>query len=477
MRLGRVSISLRLTLWFATIFLLGWVAFGAAMWFNLKHSLTQERRATLTRRLDRLQELLLKTQGEANADRYGDFKDFAHATGNGLSEVFRADGQRYYPSPSSAARNFPWPSATLSATKQFLLVNSSGQFYWVLSRPWQLGADKIDLMAAAPAAGNQLILDTFWSGLLASAPLLLLTSSLGGYWLSRRALRPVDRITATARSISIRNLSKRLPETGSADELQRLTETCNAMLARLDSAVGQIRQFTADASHELRGPLSFVRTVSEVALRNQKIDEESRACFHDIVGEVAKASVLLDDMLTLARADARSSEAVLEALDIGMLLQQACAHALPIAVERGLRFSTKIPEETLWAAADEQTLRRLFWILLDNAMKYTSAPGEITVSLRAADAALLIEVRDTGVGIPAKDLPFVFNRFYRADPSRSQTEGSGLGLSIAQWIAALHSGALSITSELHHGTTVQLKLPILADQEIHSLLSLQNESA
>jgi len=459
-RLNRVSISLRLTLWFASIFLIGWVTFGAAMWINLKHSLTQERRLTLVRRLDRLQELLLKSQEKDQNERIQDFKDFAHATGNGLNEVMQPNGQRYFPSPSTAAKNFAWPQVDSTQPENFCRIESNGQSYWVLQRAWQLGSDPVYLMAAAPATANQQILDSFWSGMLASAPLLIFVSSLGGYWLSRRALRPVDRIVTKARTIGIRNLSERLPETGRADELQRLTETCNAMLGRIESAVSQIKKFTADASHELRGPLSFVRTVSEVALRNPKIDTESQQAFKDIVDEVAKAAVLLEDMLTLARADARSTEAVLEATDISTLLHESCEHARPIASERGLTLSMMIPENTpALAAADESTLRRLFWILLDNAIKYTPSPGEVAVTLKTAKDAIHITVQDTGVGIPAEDLPFIFNRFYRADPSRSQTEGSGLGLAIAKWIAELHSGELAITSEVDKGTTVHLRLP------------------
>jgi signal transduction histidine kinase len=240
-----------------------------------------------------------------------------------------------------------------------------------------------------------------------------------------------------------------------------LTETFNAMLERLESAVGQIKQFTADASHELRGPLSFVRTVAEVALRNPKIDTESREAFNDIVSEVAKSAVLLEDMLTLARADARSAEAVLEALDVAAVLRNAYERALQIATERGLSLTSRIPaDEPAWAIADELTLRRLFWILLDNAIKYTPAPGKIAVSLSLVNTDLLIEVSDTGMGIPAADLPFIFNRFYRADPSRGQTEGSGLGLAIAKWIADLHGGVLSVFSEIDKGTKVQLKLPV-----------------
>jgi heavy metal sensor kinase len=463
MRLNRASISLRLTLWFFCIFLLGWVSFGAAMWFHLKLTLADERYLTLSRRIDRLQDLLHKTQNEDPAERFQEFKDFSHATGNGLAEIFRANGSRAFPSPSEAARSFAWPAVSTGDAQQFLQVKSAGQPYWVMARSFPLGTETLYLFAAAPASGNQLILDRFWEGLIVFAPILLLISSAGGYWLSRRALKPVDRITATARSISIRNLSERLPVTNSGDELERLTETCNAMLARLEAAVNRIKQFTGDASHELRGPLSFVRTVAEVALRYPGIDAESRQAFQDIVEEAAKAGILLEDMLTLARADAECSGTVLEPLNLVAAIQEAWDLARPIAAERNLTLTLSLGgARTVKVLGDFSSLRRLIWILLDNALKYTHAHGKIDVSLTASAQHTTVLVRDTGSGIPASDIPRIFDRFYRADPSRSQIEGSGLGLAIAKWIADLHHAEISVSSELDKGTTVQLLLPLCA---------------
>jgi heavy metal sensor kinase len=456
----RWSISLRLTLWFGGIFFLGWLLFGAAMWFNLESTLTGERHQTLSRRVDRLQYLLRESQGEPEEDRYQEFQDFAHATGNGLSEVFHADGHRAYPSPSSSARTFPWPAVKSGDPERFLRVNSAGQSYWLLARPFSLGDQTLYLMAAAPEAGNLLVLNRFLVGLLASAPILLLISSAGGYWVGRKALKPVDRITSTVQSISIRSLSERLPVEATGDELQRLTETCNAMLERLESSVNRIKQFTADASHELRAPLSFTRTVAEVALRNPGVDAESRCAFQEIVDEGAKAAVLLGDMLTLARADADSSDVAWETVDLADVMHNVFEKVRPLADERKLALSFSFDEsQPVNVRGDFPSLRRLLWILLDNALKYTPAPGQIKVTLSAAAEATIL-VSDTGIGIAQSDLPLIFDRFYRADPSRSQVEGSGLGLAIAKWIAEMHHGNLSVMSEENRGTTFRVVLPL-----------------
>ena len=305
-----------------------------------------------------------------------------------------------------------------------------------------------------------LILGRFLEGLLASAPILLLVSSAGGYWLSRTALKPVDRITAAVRSISIRNLSVRLPVLKTGDGLQRLAETRNAMLGRLESAVKRIEQFTADASHELRGPLSFTRTVAEIAMRNPQSDAESRQAFADIVEEAAKASVLLEDMLTLARADAGSYQTVLEPVNLAAVVEEACEIARPLADKRHLVLSVSIgATRSAKVLGDFPSLRRLLWILLDNALKYTESPGRIDVSLNAADGAAALQVSDSGMGIAAADLSHIFERFYRADPSRSQVEGSGLGLAIAKRIAEIHHADLSVDSTERQGTVFRVVFP------------------
>lgn len=457
---GPVSISLRLTGWFGGIFFFGWVLFGLVMWQNLKSTLRADRYQTLARRMDRLQDLLNKSQSEGEDDRHQDFEGFARATGNGLAEIFSVDGHRAYPSPSSAATTFPWPAVSNIDVERFLHVDSAGQPYWVLVRPYSLNGQSLVLLAAAPEAGNLVILQNFWRGLLTSVPILLLISSFGGYWMSRRALKPVDRITAAARSISIGNLSQRLPVSNSGDELQRLAETCNAMLQRLDSAVGQIKRFTADASHELRGPLSFTRTVAEVALRNPNADIDSRGAFEDIVEESAKAADLLEGMLTLARADSNSVDTVLEPVDLRAVVREGCSLARPLAEERNLTLlvsgASTSPVKVL---GDFSSLRRLVWILLDNALKYTSAPGQIDVALGTVSGRATLTVRDSGIGIAQSDLPYIFDRFYRADPSRSQVEGNGLGLAIAKWIADLHRADLLVDSTQEEGSAFRVVFP------------------
>ncbi len=455
----RRTISSQLTIWFSSVLFVSLTLFGVTMWFDLDHTLFTGRNRTLERRADRLEELLRSTEAEPEAARADKFLAFADATGGGLIQILHRDGTFALPSPS-AATLFPWPSLESAGHNRVQEVIFSGQPYLVLIHP---SRNLLILRMAAPLEGNRTILRAFSQGLTWTIPALLIVSALGGYLLSRRALKPVDQITAAARSITVSNLAERLPVPQTADELQRLSETHNAMLERLETAVNELKRFTSDASHELRNPLSFIRTVAEVAARNAKIEPASRRAFEEIVEECGKAGRLLEDMLTLARADAGSAQFAFEPVDLTQLVSAVCDKARVVATarEHTLTFSSHaMRPATVWA--DYASVRRLIWILLDNAIKYTPSPGFIEVSVNASDQAVLVTVRDNGIGVSSSDLPHIFGRFYRADPPRSDVEGAGLGLSIAKWIASAHQAQVHVESQENVGSVFQLTFSFLA---------------
>ena len=205
------SISLRLTIWFSSVFFAGLALFGAVMWLDLKNTLTSGRSRTLERRAERLGDLLRDTQADPPGQRARKFQAFADATGGGLIEVFETNGTRALPSPTAAAQAFPWPRVTAIDGDRFGEVTFQGQPYRILAHPFSSGSQALVLCAAAPLESNRLVLSAFSAGLLWAIPALLAISALGGYALSRRALKPVDQITAATRSISVSNLSERLP--------------------------------------------------------------------------------------------------------------------------------------------------------------------------------------------------------------------------------------------------------------------------
>jgi heavy metal sensor kinase len=297
--------------------------------------------------------------------------------------------------------------------------------------------------------------------LLWSAPAVLLLASLGGIWISRRALAPVDEITLAARSIGIQSLSQRLDVPSTGDELQRLSETWNEMLARLEAAVKRLSQFTADASHELRTPVALIRTTAELTLRRERSPETYREALRQVVLESERTSRLVDDLLLLARADAGLPSLALERMELTPLVRDVCQQGQVLAESRQLQISTVAPEEPVFVEANDPALRRMLLLLLDNAMKYTPVGGRIVLSVDRDPGGATVAVRDTGIGIPETALPHVFERFYRVDESRNRDAGgTGLGLSIAKWIAERHHASLEAESVVGEGSVFRIRFPL-----------------
>jgi len=239
-----------------------------------------------------------------------------------------------------------------------------------------------------------------------------------------------------------------------------LSETLNDMLARLETAFAETTRFTADASHELRTPVSLIRTTAEVALRRPRSAEEYRQALEGILQESERTSGLVQDLLTLTRADAGVDGWSPSRVDLRALVGELREKLLTLCEGRGLTLHLDAPEQSVFVDGEQAALGRLVVILVDNAAKYTPAPGEVRVTLRTVDGMAEIEVADTGIGISAEDLPRVFERFYRADKARSrESGGAGLGLSIARWIVERHGGRITIESEIGKGCRVRAQLP------------------
>jgi heavy metal sensor kinase len=455
----RPSISIRLTLWFSGIFLAGFIVFGLVMWFDLAYSLSQGRDRTLSHRAARGADLLNQTIRDSPDHRAARFDEFSEGTPEGnLIHFLDAHGKRFYPALPSP-NDFPWPAIPPTPKQRFSIASYHGVDYRVLQFPASALGKTVWIFIGGQLEDNRHLLARFSTGLSAAIPALLALSALCGYFLSRRALRPVDKVTAALRSISIGNLSERLPTVPTGDELHRLAETCNDMLSRLEAAVTRINRFTADASHELRSPVSLIRTVSEFALRNPRLPSEAREAFEDVLAESIQAAELLDDMLTLARADAGHMETAFEAIDLRDVLQEAGENIQPLADAKQQTLVLRSGDSAALLLGHRSSLRRLLWTLLDNAVKYTPVGGRIEAALQSSDTGPRVTVADTGIGIPEALLPRVFERFFRADPSRSQVEGAGLGLAIAKWIADMHHATLLVRSRENQGTEFTVVFP------------------
>ena len=377
-----------------------------------------------------------------------------------IFEVAGPDGQWLYRAP-----RFLLQSSTLAAVSgedtSFQTTNLEALQYRVARQQVVLDGNVYLVDAAVPTEPFDQALDSFRLTEKRFLPLLVVLASLLGYWLSGRALAPVNRIIESAERVGVRNLSRRLEVPRAKDELRRLTEQVNAMLDRIETSVKRITQFTADASHDLRTPLALIRTNAELALRRPRGDSEYREALARILATSEETSELIEQLLMLARADANVAQLKLEPVALRPVLLRVAQKADVLALGKGLTFSGSLPPCTYTLFANEPSLERLFMTVLDNAIKYTPGGGHVALSFRLEDALAIVEVADTGIGISEKDLPHVFERFYRADQARSrETHGSGLGLSIAKWIAESHTGSIELHSRPGQGTKVTIRLPL-----------------
>ncbi len=286
---------------------------------------------------------------------------------------------------------------------------------------------------------------------------LLLTAS-AGYWLSGRALAPMEQIRRGADAIDPSDLTTRLQVPKTDDEVARLAQTLNAMLGRIENAFRAVEQFTADASHELRAPLALIMTAAEISLRSERTATELQSVLRKVVGEAQHMSNLVENLLELARGDTRQRHTELGPVDVVTMLRELGAQMSPVAASRALTLRSEMPDREVYVRGDGTQLRRLFLILLDNAIKYTES-GSVRMSLDEVHGDVVVRVADTGIGIEENAVQHVFDRFWRADKVRARTErGLGLGLSLAAQIVQRHGGSVSVESEPGKGSIFTVKL-------------------
>jgi len=296
-------------------------------------------------------------------------------------------------------------------------------------------------------------------------PLVLFIGGVAGWWMAGAMLRPVAEITKAAQQITSSHLAERLPLRGTGDELDRLSLTLNAMIARLEASFEQMSHFISNVSHELRTPLSALRGGCEIALRTGQTEQGYRKVLADNIEELDRLARTVADLLVLARAEAGHLPLERKRENLAELVRDAVESMRVLADGREVALDCRIDGEAI-AEVDAQYLLRLLINLIDNAIKYNRPHGQVEVSLRNADSGLVISVRDTGPGIAEDELPHIFDRFFRGRAEEEQgVAGAGLGLSLAHWIAVAHGGRMEVESQLGHGTTFRVWLPRKAAQQ------------
>jgi heavy metal sensor kinase len=299
---------------------------------------------------------------------------------------------------------------------------------------------------------------TFASLLAVSIVLLLMGGALT-YWLAGRALRPVRTISGIARSISERDLQRRVDVKVPPDELGELVDTFNSMLARLEASFKTMGRFTADASHELRAPLTLMRAEIESALRRGRTKEEYKRALESVQGEVDHLTRLTDQLLMLARADAGALKPAKEAVDVADFLHETGARWEPVAERRSVRMEVSAPASG-YVQGDPALLRRVMDNLVDNAIRYTGEGTSVALRGYASNGGWNVDVVDQGPGIPTEYRTQLFSRFARPDTARSPEDGgAGLGLALSAAIARAHGGSLELVESGEPGAVFRLHLP------------------
>ncbi len=450
------SIRFRLTVWYTAVLAAGLVLFSVLVWVSLRHQLMADIERELEGRANRLENYFRAESAKPGVDLPDELEEFCQALSPDSYVILHGAGgfSFEYPVLNSSAAAAGKAAAEIDRTKR----GGASEIRMVEHR-FTLNNNAFDLKVGEPTEDVARVLQLLRYLLWSLIPVVIAIACAGGAWLSGRVLKPVQDVTDAALLISIENLSDRVPVPQTGDEIARLAEVLNSMLARLESAVKTLSQFVADASHELRTPLAVIRTTAELALRRGRTPESYRESLHDVVREAERMTRLVEELLVLARSDAEVAQMPREALDAREILQDVSAEIQHLADSRQIFIQTHLGETAATISANRPALHRLFLVLLDNAVKYSPAGGRVAVSIQNAGETVAVSIQDFGRGIPKTDLPRIFERFYRADTAPETTPvtlvhdaGHGLGLPLAESIAKAHGAFIEVESAEGQGS-------------------------
>jgi heavy metal sensor kinase len=456
------SIKFRLTVWYLVVLLILLLVFSTAAYFLLSHNLYQNLDDSLELRAAQLESALSTRDGDISLEDVSQW-DFQEELGE-LVLLYDAEGNLLHSwgpgleIEEEVDRLLAQAIAGRSSVVTADTVRDHEVRLYGTPLGGEVGTNAVLVVGRSTHEIGE-VLGTFRSVLFIAVPMTVLLAAGGGLFLARRAFKPVDRITQTARGIEESDLSRRI-EVNTGDELGRLASTLNQMIGRLEKAFRRQRQFTADASHELRTPLAVIEAESTLALRKQRTTSDYEKSLELISQEASYMSTILDKLLMLARADAGEEQLSLDMVNLRELLVDLASDVEILCREKGLDFQSG-PLEDLIIEGDKVKLKQLFLNLFENAIRYTPVGGTVSVSLARKEKTAVTSITDTGIGIPQDHIPHIFERFYRVDKARSRGDrGTGLGLSISKHIAETHGGKIEVESQFESGSIFSVVLPL-----------------
>lgn len=464
--MNRRSLRFRMTMWYAGLLAGALVLFGISvyvglaryLYWNLEKSLQEQCRSI---GLNLLPEVPRQPAGFLTEEIE---ESFAPEVNGHFFRVTRADGTLIYRSGNPKSGKFDPANIPAFPTDQAFSKKISIRHGrrllltgMVFTNP---DGTRFLIESGVPYRQVEEVLQGLLLTLLIYVPLMVLLAVTGGYWLMRRSLRPVDEITQRAEGITSSNLSQRLPVIRTGDELERLSVALNRMIARLEDAFQHANRFSADASHELRTPLTILQLELEGMAQNQQLAPQLLEQIGSALEETQRLSRIVENLLTIARLDA--GEARMEKLEVnlGELANETSEQLKLLADEKSVSLRCEAPAG-IYVEGDRSRLKQVIVNLIDNAIKYTPQGGNVTVRVSEKGNSAILEVTDTGAGIPAEALPHIFERFYRADKARSrESGGAGLGLAIVKVICAAHDAEIRVSSEEGQGARFTVEFPV-----------------
>jgi signal transduction histidine kinase len=455
----KLSIRSRMTVWYATavgsiVVLLGLGVFFGVSW-SLRHVADMElssgidgvttflRHKLAIHEMDNLPEEL--REHSALLPRG---KMFRVRSGDGAL-IFQTDAMQSLPSIAPIAGD---------TSRHSLIVQ--GRSYRTFSKPEVVGPYLFLIEVAVEQTSYIEMVNHLAMFLMISIPVAGLLAALGGYWMSGRVLRPIHQITDTASSIDAHNLMRRLPVSGTNDELDRLSETLNHMFDRIQIAYERIAQFTADASHELRTPVAFIRSSAELLLMGPIKDSAKTQGIEDILKESEYMAELIGDLLTLARGDRRDGSLNMELFELIEAVDAILARGQSLAAVKNITIDYSPSSQVVAIYGNRNACERILLIFIDNAIRYTPNGGHVVLNTWISEKTCGFTVSDDGIGIAAEDHQRIFERFYRVDTARTPRDGgTGLGLAIARSLIEAHGGTVSVESQLGQGARFIVRFP------------------
>ncbi|MCA1628070.1 MAG: heavy metal sensor histidine kinase, partial [Acidobacteria bacterium] len=461
------SIRFRLTVWYAGLLAALLALFGVSVYFGLARYLEWSLKDSLTKQAQQIAVSHLADVGLTGEDYViGEIREhYAPEINSRFVRVTRADGSLMYVSSIPQDGSFdptglPVPTMPDEAsTREVHLPQGDGELLLYTTPFVARDGSRFIVETGAPYDAIEGVLHGLLLTLALGLPVIVALSIGGGYFVMRRALEPVDALTESAERITSRNLNERLPIVPTGDELERLSVALNSMVARLDAAFTHIRRFSADASHELRTPLTVLRGELEAVAQEPQLTAEMREMIGSALEETERLVKIVESLLVISRLDAGEARMERARFDLAELTATTVEQLRLLAEDKGLTLVSNASER-VEVEGDRARLKQVVVNLVDNAIKYTPAGGRVEVRVTREEGHALLEVKDTGVGVPKEALPHIFERFYRVDRARSRAVGgTGLGLAIVKSICTAHGGQVRVESAENNGSRFEVQLP------------------